>query len=384
MENNTNSTRWSVPPAPIPDSKITREYVADVVVLGLGNAGTPAVRAAAEAGASVIGIEKMELRKYNVWGSDVGHINSDFLASKGIPRVDPLKLFNEWMRRSGNRANPKLVMQFCQKSGEAFNWFTEPFTREQLNALRVEYWPLGKNFTGEITGQKFWAGTAQFAGIFNPKSTFGLLDAIKANQECARENGAKLHFGMDAQQLILGDNRVVGVIAKNLRGQYVKFNANNGIILAAGDFGGNKEMCRDLLFDIVDVFDKGDDFRSAGRDGRGIQMGVWAGGRLEARPIAAMGGNHYMFQSVIRSFGTLWVDDSGKRYCNEGFGDPVFAGFPAAQEKRGKKFIVFDSSIFEDLQSSPPAHTSFFINDEDTEQTLKEQMAAAREAGAEG
>ena len=134
MEKNTSSQNWRTPPAKIKDSEIAREYAADVVVIGLGNAGAPAVRAAAEAGASVIGIEKMKEEKYWVFGRDVGHINSDFLASRGIPRVDPVEFFNEWMRRSGNRANPKLVMQFCRKSGEAFNWYTDMLTQQQLDS----------------------------------------------------------------------------------------------------------------------------------------------------------------------------------------------------------------------------------------------------------
>ena len=137
MNKSTDSKTWRTPPAPIPESDIAQEYMADVIVVGLGHAGTPAVRAAAEAGASVIGIEKMEEKKFKIWGQDLGHINSDYLASKGVPMVDPLELFNEWMRRSGNRANPKLVMQFCQKSGEAFNWYAESFTQEQLNALKI-------------------------------------------------------------------------------------------------------------------------------------------------------------------------------------------------------------------------------------------------------
>jgi hypothetical protein len=61
------------------------------------------------------------------------------ISGKGIPRVDPLDFFNEWMCRSGNRANPKLIMQFCQKCGDAFNWYTKSFTQEQLNNIRVEY-----------------------------------------------------------------------------------------------------------------------------------------------------------------------------------------------------------------------------------------------------
>jgi hypothetical protein len=380
MKEKSVSTSWRTAPAPVPDSAIAREYSADVIVVGLGHAGTTAVRAAAEAGASVIGFEKMERKKYSVFGHDVGHINSDFLAGRGVPRVDPLELFNEWMRRAGNRANPKLVMQFCQKSGEAFNWYTEPFTREQMDAVIIEYWPPGKHFSGEISGQKFWAGTAQFE--FKTRSS--LFKAVLANQERAIEHGAQMHFGMDAQQLVMKSKRVAGVVAKDSQGQYIKYTANKGVILAAGDFGGNREMCYDLLTDIADIFDEGEDVLSLGRDGRGIQMGVWAGGRLEARPLAAMGGNSDPLMGVIDSFGALWVDENGQRYCNEGFGDPVFAGFPAAQEKRGSRTIVFDSNIFENLQYSAPAHTSFFINNAAAEKRLGDKMEAAREAGAKG
>ena len=150
-----NTTNWRTPPVPIPDSEIAKEYSADVIVVGLGHAGTSAVRAAAEAGASVIAIEKMPRDKFKVWGRELGHINSGFLASKGVPKVDPVEFFNDWMHRSGNRANPKLIMQFCQKSGEAFNWYAEPFTQEQIDSVRVAYWPLGKHFSGEIKDRSF-------------------------------------------------------------------------------------------------------------------------------------------------------------------------------------------------------------------------------------
>ena len=412
MVNRHVSSNWRTPPTTISDSEIAREYSADVIVVGLGNSGTPALRAAAEAGASVIGIEKMKKEKFWVFGRDVGHINSDFLAGRGVPGVDSLEFFNEWMLRSGNRANPELLMQFCKKCGEAFNWYTEPFTQEQIDSILVEYWPLGSNFSGEISGQKFWAGTAQFddKGMFAPgtvpskqkraekqgaellfgmdagqlEGIFSLSHAVIANQERAGKYGAALHFGMDAQQLVLKGERVVGVIAKNDKDQYVKYNANKGVILAAGDFSANREMCYDLLPDIVDLFEEHEGFKTFGRNGRGIQMGVWAGGRLEARPLAAMGGNTSVPIGVLSTFGTLWVDEKGKRYCNENFGDPVFAGFPGAQLKHGYNTAVFDSGIFEDLQSSPPAHLSFWVNNEATERALKENMAAARAAGAEG
>jgi hypothetical protein len=410
-------TNWRTPPAPIPESEITKEYTADVVVVGLGHAGGPAARAAAEAGASVIGIERMTKDVWWAWGQDVGHINSDFLASRGVPKVDPIELFNEWMRRSGNRANPKLVMQFCQRSGEAFNWYCEPFTKEQIAKMVIAFWPQpAKNFKGEISGQKFWVGTARFPekGIFRDrfgpgtkekkepqeKSTteklfgvdskklegvFSLSHALWANLEQAREHGAELYFGMNAQQLVMEGERVTGVIAKDVKGKYIKFNAKKGVILSTGDFGGNKEMCRDLLTDISELFDEGEDFRFSGRDGRGIQMGVWAGGRLEARPVPAMGGNFATPMGVTGSFGGIpWIDDSGRRYCNEGCGDPVFAGMPGAALQHGITTVVFDSSILDDLQCSPPAHGAFWFVGESAGKALLDNMASARKAGATG
>ena len=400
------------PPESIPAGKISREYSGDVVVMGLGNSGTCALRAAAEAGASVIGIEKMTAERFWVFGRDVGHINSEFLAGRGLPKVDPLVFFNDWMLRSGNRANPQLVMQFCRKSGEAFDWLTELFTKDQMDTLIVTYWPLGSKFPGEISGQKFWAGTARFEdrGMFAPglisdkenavaakgeklrfgmdarltEGMFSLSHVMVGNQEKAKAHGAKLYFGMDAQQLVIENGRVVGVIAKDEDGKYVKYNANKGVILATGDFGRNKEMCHHLLPDMVDMFEEGEEFRSMGRDGRGIQMALWADGRLEPRPLPAMGGNTTVPTGVLSSFGTLWADENGRRFCNENFGDPVFAGFPAAVSKHGAKTIVFDSGIFEDLQSSPPAHMAFWVNNEDAEKELTESMAAARAAGSEG
>ena len=89
-------------------------------------------------------------------------------------------------------------------------------------------------------------------------------------------------------------------------------------------------------------------------------------------------------EGKVVSVGKGKVDENGKRYCNEGFGDPIFVGFPGAQLKRHNITVVFDSSIFEDLQYSPPAHTAFWVNDEASENGLKDNMAAARAAGAAG
>mgnify|MGYP002546361113 CR=1 FL=1 len=47
--------KWYERPEPIPAEQIRGEVTADVVVVGLGYAGAAALRAAAEAGARVVG-----------------------------------------------------------------------------------------------------------------------------------------------------------------------------------------------------------------------------------------------------------------------------------------------------------------------------------------
>ena len=95
----TGDKSWRNPPEPIPEELIGETKEFDVVVAGLGHAGTAAARAAAEAGARVCAIELFQERGFRAFGMDVGHINSKFLEKRGIPKVDPIDLFNEMMRR---------------------------------------------------------------------------------------------------------------------------------------------------------------------------------------------------------------------------------------------------------------------------------------------
>lgn len=155
-------SNWRIQPEPIPESQIAFEHECDVLVVGLAHAGTAAARAAAEAGAKVIGIEEKLAERFSVWGADCGHFNSKFLESRGVPKVDPIDYYNEMMRRSGGHANPSLVMKFCQNAGTAFDWYTDMV--EDFSTVNIAFWPGGNKFDGEMAGYHFWPGTAQFRG----------------------------------------------------------------------------------------------------------------------------------------------------------------------------------------------------------------------------
>ena len=159
---------WRDAPDPVSDDQITASYEADVIVIGGGHSGTNAARAAAEAGATVILLEAMEEEFYSTFGNDFGHINSEHLAKQGVPKVDEIEFFNNWMLNTGNRANADLIMKFTKKCGAAFDWWIEPFSQEQIDSMNVDFWPETGNAMAVMnTGFKYWPGAAQLYGEVN-------------------------------------------------------------------------------------------------------------------------------------------------------------------------------------------------------------------------
>lgn len=440
---------WRNPPEAIPESQIAHRHEADVVVVGLGYAGSAAMRAAAEEGAKVMGLEMMTEKNYKSWGRDVGHINSKFLESRGVPKVDPLDYFNEWMRRASGRANPGLIMKFCKNSGTAFDWYTDML--ESTDYLSVAFWPGGSKFDGEISGYRFWPGTAQFPdspggppvgpnkggegggpggpggmpggpgggpggpggapggpggmpggpeggpggpgggpggpggpGQDDDPSHMSLTHLVKANIEKAKALGAEPFFGFSGYYCTKENGRVTGVVAKeSITGEYHLFTAKKGVILSAGGFGANKEMMHDLVHDMVDLYREGDGstIGGMGRNGSGIKMGVWAGGNVEAGTLPVMGGNFNAHRGINGTFGSLWLDPHGKRYCNETFGDPVITGFMGNQMPRGTYYNIIDSNVIEDLQWAVPAHEGYDASHSDAaslQRTFDQVMAAGK------
>jgi hypothetical protein len=344
-----------------------------------------ALEAAADAGADVIAIEKTSRERFHAKGCEVGHINSQYLKKHGVPEVDPIDLFNEWLRRAANRANQSLVMKFCQNCGDAFDYYISVFSDEEMDEVRVKYWPAPKYYTGSMNGYKTFVGTALFPGIF-VKGNTTLTKCLLRHQERAVGKGARIDYGTEAVYPVMDGKRVAGIVAKNGDGNYVRYLAAKGVILSAGDFGGNEEMSRELLCDVVDLMDEDDRFFSVGQgDGRGIQMGVWAGGCIESRPVATMGGNTLFATGMTEGFGCLWLDHKGERYCNEMYsGDSVITGIACNQEKHGPVYTLFDSDVARHLEYGTPCHSSFDTSDPEAFKTLENHMKNTLAAGKDG
>ena len=379
------ATNWRTPPAPIPESEILETYESDVVVVGAGHSGVAAARACAEGGLSVRAIETMVEEKYWAYGIDFGHINSQFLKSNGVPEVDELEFFNDWQLRSGNRSNPRLVMQFIKNCGDCFDWFYDALSPEQKENVQVRFWPPAKKFAGSLNGIRTWVGTATFPeALWNQR---GIADAVVANIQRAKSEGAIFHFSTVAEQLEKEDGRVTAVIARERNRGHVRFRAKKAVILAAGDFANNSEMVKDLCTEVVDLSAKDARFGGMlGRDGSGIRMGLWAGGRMVPAPIATMGGNSAGMDSPLGSVAALWLNGDNERFCNEGFGGSEFAGLETARQKPGIYVTVFDNKIDDLMQRQAPCHGARWVNNPEDPfmASSARQFEGALAAGAEG
>lgn len=364
---------WEEKPADIPQELIKGTEKADIVIIGAGNAGTTAARAAAEEGASVIVLEQQQEGKQWVLGmGEIGHINSRWQAAHGVPPVDLDEFLDDWQLRTGNRSNYRLIRKYAENCGDAFDWFIEPLTQEEREQIHPMLTPPSPHFPNSLNGLRAWPGTANMGPALLDKT-------VKACQQMAKERGARFYFGTKGEQLLKEGERVVGAVALLPDGSYKRFLADKGVIIAAGDYSRNEQMCHDLLAESDDLIDAGD-MTGHGWDGSGIRMGIWAGGRMEPRSHAAMGGN-YSFPGfdLIGSTATLRVNCHGKRYSNEGFGTHILAAIPGAKQPNGMNWGVFDSNIFEEVTYQAPNHAVFDYTEPKEVKKLEDALARARQ-----
>lgn len=370
---------WRTAPAAPDASEVVETYDCDVLVIGLGHAGCCALRAAAEAGASVAAFEDQEQDSLSfLAGGQVGHINSEFLGSRGVPQVDTVEFLNDWQVRSNNRSNPGLIRNYATHAGACFDWLIDYLSDEEKAEMTIRQWPVSDTYKKDHSGIKCWVGTAN-TGSYQSTILQHCIDV-------ATEAGGKVFYGTAGYLLIQDESgAVVGAYGKRGDG-YVQVNAAKGVILATGDFSTNTSMCNDLLHEIVDLLpaDGAISCMGAGRDGQGIKMGYWAGGRLDPCMSTMDGAYWYPCDSPTDPIGTtaaLWINAEGRRYSNEGFGSTELAGMPGAYQPEGIISTVFDDNVEEQLKAQPLGHMSYDYANTDFS-SLRAQMDAAYAAGA--
>ena len=291
---------WEVKPEPISDDQIAETLDADICVIGFGSSGTTCAMAAAQSGAKVVVLQKMERVVTNGWC--VAAYNSKMFLEAG-KTYDLPKIYADFADLSNGRDNPKVVQTFLKRSGEVVDYVirqTHEFTPIMLG-------------TGHTYG---WYINNDMATRYNQFQK--LLNAI-ANK--AIEAGAEIRYSTPAVQLVQDETgRVIGAIGEGPDG-YVKVNAAKGVIICTGDTSDDPEMIEAFCPILEGV-------RSVHMEpcntGDGHKMALWAGASMDPAPHTMM--MHFdptwMIEGNAPYSGIPWlrVNLNGERFGNENLG----------------------------------------------------------------
>lgn len=358
---------WRTKPEPIADATVAGE--ADVVVVGHGYAGITACREIAEEGHSVILLEKQYEDMFAAMGNEAAAVNASYMLEIGCPEIDLNEYYNNWMMMAGWTANPGLIMRFVQNSGTNMDWYMDVCTHEEIQTdTSVKF-----NYTGTFRFPEVDEGyydnlITEIGGYHYYPTAFGMYGNVtqtmiqQRNREKAIEAGAQFFFNRQAEQLVQDETgAVTGVIVKNLETEeYEQYNAK-AVVMATGGFGGNEDMCKDLLSDIETMLTD-DELLSlcviANRDGAGVRLPYWAGAKLEPQ-VATMG---MRGGAPTQQPQGIWLNSKGVRCCNEFAPIREFVGNPLAFQPRETYYCIYDANYANTWDHLCPGHSSITPN----------------------
>jgi fumarate reductase flavoprotein subunit/urocanate reductase len=201
-------------------TKGTKEYRADVIIIGGGGAGLAAATSAKQNGASVILIEKMPRLGGNTILSGGAYNAADPKRQKPQNIEDSTDLHYQHTFEGGDKkANPKLVRILVDNAYPSLEWLES----------------LGMKFNDDV----FTVLGALWPRSHKPVGPVG-TGFIVTYRKFVEENNIGIFFETEAKDLITKDGRVVGVKAESETNN-ITFTANKAVIIATGGFAGDVE-----------------------------------------------------------------------------------------------------------------------------------------------
>jgi succinate dehydrogenase/fumarate reductase flavoprotein subunit len=291
---------WSfqTPPPPVPDKNIIETIDTDIVVVGAGLAGLCAALRAAELGADVVVLEKMN--SWNVRGGMIGAANSKPWRNAGIVN-DKAVLVRDWIAASGNRAREEQVWLFVNSSEEAMNWLIE---RQAARGAVPRL--VGARYSGPNYTERYGAL------VFNGPKKGGIQEAAENLWKDCMDLGVRFFFETPGVYLEKNEDRVTAVIAGKQE-NYRRYKASKGVVLATGDIHGDTEMLEAYCPVFLKV--KHSQYTPQGANtGDGHKMGLWVGGAMEEPPFPTI--MHPQGYNRMQAF-FLFVNTDGDRFMNE-------------------------------------------------------------------
>ena len=354
----------------IDETAITETVDTDILIVGAGNGGMFAAAYAAANGLNFRVIEQnANVQDTRHW---YGAVDSAAAKEAGEPATDKAKLLSEISRYASGKCDQRVVKTWINESAamhdfmrsileDKYGWVCD-FTSGSEAAWPAENAEHNTDYLYPVQEHNYMASESASG---TPRNEL-LLQYIQ-------ELGYDVDFKTSLAKLEKNsDGRITGVIAQSTEDDhFIRYNANQGVLLACGGFPGNPYMMEQL--DPLGTSVTTACSYSPADKGYGIRAAVWAGANLdkEAAPMlfdrgivapgvdagyvdsdSAFGGK--AFPGKIRQYnpGTqpfLKVNRNGKRFANEScpYNDIVYA----AAHQPGRVYAqICDANILEDAK----------------------------------
>lgn len=333
---------------PIDASEARFDGEADVVVIGLGVAGCCAAIAAADAGASVVALERMQ----SAGGTSANsggliYLGGGTAVQQACGFADTAENMATFLHAAlAPGGDTDRIERYCRDSVAHFDWLVAhgvPFRAEFCDEPNRESaddsgllfsggedsWPFDEIATPVPRGHKpRWVDSA---GNFLMRC---LVDALGATS-------ARVLPESRAGRLVVSDGAVVGVQFRQ-NGTTTTLRARSGVIISAGGFINNEAM---VAARCPRAHEPDEAWRvgTPTDDGYGIRLGMGAGGatrRMDAFECALpLGPPHRMARAIL-------VNADGERFINE---DSYTGriGLTALADHGGDVYMITDDVIHE-------------------------------------
>ena len=354
----------------IDEAAITETVDTDILIVGAGNGGMFAAAYAAANGLNFRVIEQnANVQDTRHW---YGAVDSAAAKEAGEPATDKAKLLSEISRYASGKCDQRVVKTWINESAamhdfmrsileDKYGWVCD-FTSGSEAAWPAENAEHNTDYLYPVQEHNYMASESA-SGL--PRNEL-LLQYIQ-------ELGYDVDFKTSLAKLEKNsDGRITGIIAQSTEDDhFIRYNANDGVLLACGGFPGNPYMMEQL--DPLGTSVTTACSYSPADKGYGIRAAVWAGANLdkEAAPMlfdrgivapgvdagyvdndSAFGGK--TFPGKIRQYnpGTqpfLKVNRNGERFANEScpYNDIVYA----AAHQPGRVYAqICDANILEDAK----------------------------------
>ncbi len=296
----------------------------DVLVVGAGACGLVAALRAAQAGASVAVVEKLDRFAGNtvLSSGSIPAAGTRFQREAGIAD-DVETMVADLQRVAGPHDASHLTRTLVERSAEVVEWLVDTC------GIEVRLLPNYKHVGHSVPR------------LHTQPSNQGsqLIDGLARAAERA---GIDVAFSNPVRRLLVENGAVVGAEVGDGASAY-RVDARK-LILATNGFGANRKLLAELCPDVADALY----FGAAGSEGEAIEWGRTLGAQLgnlgsyQAHASVAYPHGELLTWSVAEK-GAFYVNKQGRRFGNESLGYSGFGGLVMAQGNEA--YAIYDARI---------------------------------------